>query len=206
MKRRVRPAAEQPVESIPEETSRPSPRRSYRAGQVLFGLGAATVLMALGSVAGYWLADAGTRWLPQMMGGLLAAGMLAVVFMIAGMFLIGPYAGSEIGRKRIVALTVLLLGAGVVRVAVHWASEPKPLTTMTKRAFYAAFERDTQRMVELGRTLGGLTKTIESRGDLFDAGDDTTVAAADMERFAIDVWTGFVHTAFALDHHGINQI
>lgn len=203
MKRRLRrpqPASAPPAESVPDAPQRPSPRRSYRAGQICFGIGVGLILLALGAIAGYWLADAGTRWLPQMMGGLLAAGMLALVLMIAGMFLIGPYAGREVGRRRIVALTVLLLGAGVVRVAVHWAGAPKPLTRLSKRAFHAGFEQDLRQAGQLSATLAGLQRALEGRVELFPAdGSEPRVATDDEERFLIDVWTGFVDTAFALD-------
>lgn len=198
--RRPRPVSLPPEVSAPEPRTRPAPRRSYRVGQILFGLGAALILLGIGSIAGYWLADAGTRWLPQMLGGLIGVGMLALVAMIAGLFLIGPYAGRELGRRRIVALTALLLVGGVVRVAVHWAGAPKPLTRMSKRTFHAGFEADRAQVAQLSATLAGLHRALEGRVDLFPAdGRPPPVASADEERFVIDVWAGFVDTAFALD-------
>lgn len=174
-------------------------RRSRRVGQVLFGAGVALVLLGLGAAGGYWLADAGTRWLPSMMGGLLGAGMMALVLMIAGLVIIGPYAGREIGRKRIVACTALLLVAGIARVAVHWAATPRPLQEIGEAAFYRSFERDRARVDELSRTLAGLRAALEARGHRFPVEGDGPVASADEERFLVDVWSGFVHTALALD-------
>ncbi len=203
MKRRFRrpqPASTPPSESIPDAPPRQAPRRSYRAGQICFGVGVAAILMGVGAMAGYWLADAGTRWLPQMLAGLLAVGMLSLVLMIAGMFLIGPYAGREVGRRRIVLFTALLLGAGIVRVAVHWAGAPKPLTQLTQRAFHDGFEADRRQVAQLAATLDGLRRTFEGRADLFPAdGASPRVASDDEERFLVDVWAGFVDTAFALD-------
>lgn len=199
-KRRPEPVSLPPGESAPQPPTRASPRRSYRVGQVLFALGAATILMGIGAIAGYWLADAGTRWLPQMLGGLIGAGMLALVLMIAGMFAIGPYAGRELGRRRIVLFTALLLGAGVVRVAVHWVGAPKPISRMSKRAFLAGFDDDRKQAAQLAATLDGLHRAFEGRVDLFPAdGVEPRVATDDEERFLLDVWTGFVDTAFALD-------
>lgn len=197
---RPEPVSDPPAISVPEPSPRPPPRRSRRAGQILFGLGAAIVLAGLGAVAGYWLADAGTRWLPQMLAGLLGAGMIALMLMIAGLFFIGTYAGREVGRRRIVLCAALLVLAGAGRLAVHWASGPRPLTEMSKRAFHAAFEQDARRVRDLARTLDGLHRALEGRPDLFPAdGAPPRVASADEERFLLDVWTGFVDTAFALD-------
>ncbi|MEZ4434080.1 MAG: YiiX/YebB-like N1pC/P60 family cysteine hydrolase [bacterium] len=195
--RRVAPHTPAPLESAPPAPDRPPPRRSRRAGQLLFGAGAALVLLGLGAAGGYWLADAGARWLPTMMGGLIGAGMIALVLMIAGLVLIGPYAGREIGRKRIVALTALLLVAGIARVVVHHLAEPRPLQRLDEDTWYAAVTRDARRIDELSRGLAGLTAALAAREALFTPG--AGVASADEERYLLDVWTGFVDTALALD-------
>ncbi len=176
-------------------------RRAARAsaGRVLWWTGALLLPLTVGAGAGYWVADRGARWLPTTLGALVLLGLIGVVCMAAGLYLLGPAVGRPRGRRRIVALGVLaVLGAGA-RVGLELMGGPSPLTSLDPKAHELAVRLDARQVTELDRALGGLVDLLAARGDLFAAGGPPRVLTADEEALVLEAWEVYLGAATALD-------
>ena len=98
-------------------------------GRGLWAGGALTLAVLAGVVAGYWIGDRGVRWVPDLLGIVAVLGVLALIAMAVGASAFD--AGGARLRKRSVALLGLALLAAGVRLAVHVASKPSPLSTLS---------------------------------------------------------------------------
>jgi hypothetical protein len=177
----------------------PSPRRQ-QIGAALSWLGAAAVPLAPGAALGFYAADAGMRWLPTMLGLLLAVVVLALAAMIAGRVLQGTAVhetprGRRV-RRRVIALGGLAAIAIAARLLLFWVARPTPLTTLAPEQFNRAFAADATSYREYDETLRGLVDALAQRGRLFEP---DAVLGADDERALREAWLALHDAAFALD-------
>lgn len=136
------PAPEPPPASSSSRTESRVDAPRERAGRLLYAGGGLLLTALVGAGLGYWAADREVRWLPTMLGALLVLGVVAVVGMAAGLYLLGPAAGRRRGRRRIVALGALAVIGAAGRLAVEWAAAPSPLTSMSPEAYERSFRLD----------------------------------------------------------------
>ncbi|NVB38961.1 protein tyrosine phosphatase [Pseudenhygromyxa sp. WMMC2535] len=113
--------------------------RQRKLGLVLHRLGVWIVPACLGAAIGFYLADQGLAWLPDMLGLLLIIGALALLFVAGGRALQGDAFrktahGREV-RRRVLVATFLAMAAGVTRLAVFWVSQDSPLTELERPDF-----------------------------------------------------------------------
>lgn len=185
-----------PLTTSPATPAAPDPRE--RAGQLLYAGGGLLLTALVGAGLGYWAADREVRWLPTMLGGLLVLGVVAVIGMALGLYLLGPAAGHRRGRRRILALAALaVVGAGG-RLVIDRAAAPSPLTAMSPEAYERSFRLDAQQVRELDRALERTVRLLEAQQGLFDAGAGR-VPTADEEALLIDAWQTYLTAAVALD-------
>jgi hypothetical protein len=177
--------------------------RRTTAGTILRRVGVVGIVSIPALAGGFWLADAGFRWMPDMLNVLLAVWLASLAAMIAAEAVVGRVRGSggsgrRVRRGVVICLIVLVLGGVGLRLGVGWAQQPTSLTKMSAEQFDAAFELDCQRYREYDSALHSLVAAMESRTDLFDP---TTVGVptADQEQFLRSTWLAIYDTAFALD-------
>ncbi len=168
-------------------------RKAEAIGNALFTLGALLLPLGIGAAAGYWIADRGVRWVPDTLAGLLLVWFLGFVAMLAGSMLAGPISGATAKRKRIVVLFALAMLVVAARIGVYEASKPTPLAAKSPAEFARLFQDDAIQYRDLDRTLDGSMRALES---LLPA---EGVLAADHEDAAVEAFSGWVDSAFALD-------
>ncbi len=175
-------------------------RLRRRVGRGLFAGGALTLPLGLGAAGGYWLADRGVLWAPDMLGGLLGVWIVALLAMIAGSYLLGPAVGSPRGRRRIAAFAALIVLAAAAQVGVRLLGRPSPLTSMDEAAFRRAFALDSRQYRELAAGLAEVRRQIEALPAFHRAGEGPApVLSADEERALLEAWLSSLHAALALD-------
>lgn len=162
-----------------------------RLGRGLY-VGGGLLLAGLAGVAvGYWLSDRGLHWLRTMLPALSLLGLLGLLAMAYGSLRLGE-TGWRRARRRTIALLALGLLAGVVRLGVHWAARPSPLSLLSPQLYgeVAAADESQYRIL-----VANLEQSVRRLGELpaADVLDEAT------EVWALDAWSGFVDAAFALD-------
>jgi hypothetical protein len=177
-----------PTSSSPHET----------LGQALYVGGGLLLPVGVGAALGYWAADREVRWAPTMVGWLLLLGFVALLLVMAGLYLLGPARGLRRGRRRILALTVLAICVAGARFGVAMGTRPTPLTTLEPDAFERSFRLDAQQYRELDRALAQVIALLEAQEGLFDTGVGR-VPTADEEALLIDAWRTYLTAALALD-------
>lgn len=157
----------------------------------MFTSGALAVPVGVGVTIGYWVADAGVRWVPSTLGFLAVFVAVGLVLMAVGSHL--GATESKPRQKRIVSLAVLAALAIAVRIGVWYASTPSVLSARPEPEFLTIYRADAQQMTDLDRGLysarATLTATVPANG----------VLDADAERVVADAWAAYVNQAFALD-------
>lgn len=158
-------------------------------GSVLDELGQALLPGALGAALGYYLSDQGTPLLPDLLGGLLLAGVLGVALIVGGKLLHGRAweenpRGARL-RKRVVFFLVIGSLALGGRLALFYAEQPSPLTALPREDLQAAFMVDLQRYRELERGMEATLRVLEAQPWLGpEAPED--VLSAEQEAMLLD--------------------
>lgn len=178
-----------PVETPPTGAI-PDPNPS-RVGRGLY-VGGALLLAGLAGVGlGYWLSDRGVHWLRTMLPALSALGVLGLLAMAYGSLRLGE-SGWRRARRRTIAFLALGLLAGVVRLGVHWAARPSPLSTLPVDRYVEVANADEAQYRIL---VANLEQSVRRLAELPAA----EVLDEASEGWALDAWSGFVDAAFALD-------
>ena len=123
-------------------------------GSCLDRIGQLALPAGVGLVAGYWIADLGVPWLPDVLAGLAVFFVWALLLILVGQWLKGRVVRVAEGRSRIRRRALVLLGlaaaAAAVRLGVHWLEQPAPLTRLARADLVAGFRLDTERVRALG--------------------------------------------------------
>lgn len=188
------PAAATP--SVPASDPKAAKRRP-QLGRVVFAAGALTLPLGIGVGLGFWISDAGARWIP-VVGWLLLGWIAGLLVMIGGAYLMGPAVGSPKGRKRIVGCALLVLLAAGARLGVAWLNQPGPLASMRPLEFTRTIRADTQRYRALDRELEGTVRALRAL-PVFAGDDATAVLSEDEERALLEGWLAYLDVAFSLD-------
>lgn len=171
-----------------------------KAGVVIHRLGEWAFPACVGTAIGFYLADRGVPWLPNVLALVLVTSAVALLMIAGGRALRGlAYRNSEQGRvlrRRVLAATLLGLLAGVGRLVLFWVEQPSPLTSLDRDAFDQTYHADAQRYAELDAGLEHYLVVLEARPELFV---DGAVLSADDERMVLDAWEAIYASAFALD-------
>lgn len=162
-----------------------------RLGGLLFSLGALTLPVGVGAVGGYWMADAGVRWVPTTLGTLAVLAAVGLVLMAVGVRLSATEAAPK--HKRLAGLAVLATIAIGVRFAVWAVSEPSPLSLRSETELLSIYRADTRQVADLERVL------MDSRSTIARAVPAQGVLSAADERVVAEAWSAFTNAAFALD-------
>lgn len=170
--------------------SPPDPNSS-RLGRVLYVGGGLWLAGLVGVAVGYWLSDRGLHWLRSMLPALSVLGLLGLLAMAYGSLRLGE-TGWRRARRRTIALLALGLLAGVVRLGLHWAAQPSPLSLLSPQRYSEVAHADESQYRLL---VANLEQSVRRLGELpsVEVLDDTNEARA------LDAWVGFVDAAFALD-------
>jgi len=174
-------------------------------GRFVSQAGHLSLPLGLGAILGFYAADQGTRWLPDMLQAVLLVFVIGFVAMPLGRILQGAaYRDSPERRKlrrRIVACLVLAASCVAGRLAVFRMERPSPLTRLSENEFNNAFAADVQRYREFERALEESVAFLERRGDIFagSAGGAPEVLSADDERTLLETWASVYDLSFALD-------
>ncbi|MCA8922139.1 MAG: protein tyrosine phosphatase [Planctomycetes bacterium] len=179
---------------------RPAVRRP-QLGRVLFAAGALTLPLGVGVGLGFWISDAGVRWIP-LVGWLLVGWILGLLIMIGGATLMGPAVGSPKGRKRIFACAMLVLLAAGARLGVAWLNQPGPLAAMGPVEFARTVRDDTARYQALDRQLDGVVRAVRELS-VFQGDDPEGVLSGDDEAALVEGWLAYLDLAFSLDQQRV---
>jgi hypothetical protein len=175
--------------------------RRAAIGRLLDGAGRLGLPFAAGLGAGYWIADRGARWLPDVLAGLLLLVLVSSLLMATGFALrrrlVTETAAGLRVRKRLVALSLLVAVALGARLAVWWAEQPSPLTRLAPAERRLAFAIDVDRYRELERSLELLVRRLEADPRLSSGGDRALLP--DEEELLLEAWVAAHDQAFALD-------
>ncbi len=162
-----------------------------RLGESLYTAGTLALPLGIGAAGGYWIADAGARWVPTTLGALLVVGVLGLALLAAGSSLTATQRSPK--TKRFLFFTLLAFLAAVLRLGVWWASTPTPLATRDHADFLRVFRDDVKQVSALAHALddagGTIAASVPRQG----------VLSADAEQVVADAWAGYVHASFALD-------
>ncbi len=132
-------------------------------GKVLDGLGQLLLPAALGAALGYYASDQGLPLLPDMLGLLLLAGLLGVILVLAGKVLGGKAHQGDRLRKRVVAVMVLGVLALGGRLALFYAEQDSPLTSLPREDLQQAYMVDLQRFRELDASIEATLRRLEAQ-------------------------------------------
>lgn len=160
-----------------------SGRALWRRASVI--VGCLLLSVGFGIVLGYWAADREVRWYPSM-------ALSVLLFSSAGFGLVAL--GVRPLRLPFASLATLSLGATVY---VLLGVKSSPLTAMSGAEFRRVHETDAHYFRDLDRTLQGLVARLETRREVFDT---ARVLSPEEEALVVDVWSGFLDSALALDH------
>jgi len=165
-----------------------------RTGLIAFPFG-------LGAVAGFWAADSGVRWLPEMLGAVLVLAAFSLICFALGRWLRGraeevTSQGRRLRRRVVFAIALGGLAAAG-RLALFWVEAPSPLTALMQADFDRAFAIDAARYEALDAGLEALLVRLEAHPEL--AAHSEAVLSADAEALLKDAWPAFYDQAFALD-------
>jgi hypothetical protein len=172
-----------------------------RLGWVLYGLGALTFPLGLGLGLGYWVADRGVRWVPSMVGVVLATWIGGLLLLVAGTYALGPLRGNRHGRKRTVVFGTSIVVAAVLYAGAKVLSQPTPLTSMPPQQFERSFAADALLYRDLDRALAGVVALLDAQEGVFTpVAGEAPVLTADQEAAVAGAWDTFVHVGARLDH------
>lgn len=172
-------------------------------GRFLDRLGQLGLPLGVGLFVGYWLADRGIPWTPNMLAGLAVFFVYALLLILVGQWIKGKAVrledGGEVLRKRVVVLLVLLFIAAGVRLGTYWLDQPAPLTRLPRADLQRGFQLDTEQYRRLEREMESLVLRLE-QSPLSEPGNNKlrTLTAAD-EELLRGVWVAFYYNAFALE-------
>lgn len=134
-----------------------------QVGRVLDGLGQLLLPAALGAALGYYGSDQGLPLLPDMLGILLIAGLAGVLLVLAGKVLGGKAHQGDRLRKRVVAVMVLGVLALGGRLALFYAEQDSPLTSLPREDLHQAYMVDLQRYRELDAAIEASLRRLEAQ-------------------------------------------
>jgi len=194
----------QPPAETGEAPQAPQRRRTALiVGRGLHFLGLLSLPLTLGAVLGFYAADRGTRWLPDMLGVILAVLVFGLVALPFGRLLEGrafkEAPGTKKLRRRVIVCLVLAAVGIAGRMVMFWVERPSPLTDLSIVQFNRAFEIDSRRYVEYDRGLERALVFLEKHEELFDE-EKQSVPTPDQERELLDSWATVYDYAFSLDH------
>lgn len=162
-----------------------------RVGESLYTAGTLALPFGLGGAVGYWVSDAGARWVPTTLGVLLLIGGFGLAFLAAGSYLTSTQRSPK--TKRFAFFTLLAFLAAVLRFGVWWASTPTGLALRDQADFIRVYRDDVEQAAALEHALFDASKAIAANVP------ETGVLTADGERVVADAWMAYVDAAFALD-------
>ncbi len=162
-----------------------------RVGESLYTAGTLALPFGLGGAVGYWVSDAGARWVPTTLGVLLLVGGLGLACLAAGSYLTASQSSPK--TKRFVFFTLFAFLAAVLRLGVWWASTPTPLAVRDHADFLRVYRDDVAQAAALEHALFDASKSIAAHVP------EEGVLTADGERVVGDAWVAYVDAAFALD-------
>lgn len=172
-----------------------------RFGSALVATGALALPAILGVAVGYWVSDVGVPWMPDTVGILAVAAIVAGAAILVGSAVRGRlYAESVEGRrlrKRSLAGLGLVALAALARLAVEWTQQPSHLSSLSETEYNAAFEADRNRYLQLSAELAALLPHVEAPGALRPGADG--LLSADQERLLLDAWSALFDQALVLD-------
>jgi len=144
----------------------PSPdSRRIKLARALDLLGLAGLPVGVGVGLGYWIADRGVAWLPDVLQGLILLGVLSILLILTATRLRGDHVsvtpqGVRV-RKRVAAFFGLLLLAALAWLAQDLAEQPAPLTQVPPDELGEAFELDAARFQEHAAGLSAVVDRLE---------------------------------------------
>ena len=172
-----------------------------RVGRLLDRLGQLTLPLGVGALGGYAAADQEVRFLPSMLGVLLAWAFVGLVAIVVGRWLAGKAVTESEGglrvRRRVAAAMVLAALALTARLGLWWTEQPTDLTRLTETEFEAAFAVDTDRYRAHAAALDTLAAQLDA-ADLPPAGHER-VLTPDEELALREVWVAAHDIAVDLD-------
>ena len=168
-------------------------------GRVLYFSGIFLFPFSLGGVLGFYAADQGVPWLPDMISGVLSGSLLAMVLIMVGRWLLGRVhvespEGRRLSRRMLLAISLTTVGVGM-RLWVYWAEQPAPLTLLQEDDFEEAWAVDARSYQDQNATLDALLARLE-RHAMFD-GD--RVLSPDEEQLILSSWRIVYDSSFALE-------
>ncbi len=176
-----------------------SERFLKKLGAALYYLGVFLFPFSLGGVLGFYAADQGVRWLPEMISGVLSGCVLALVLIVIGRWLLGRMHQETPGGRRLLVrlqiVIVLTLIASGLRLWVHWAQQPAQLTQLARDDFEEAFALDARSYQDQNATLDALLARME--GHPMFAED--RVLSPDEERLLLSAWRIVYDAGFVLE-------
>lgn len=172
-----------------------------RLGRLIDRLGQLTLPLGVGALVGYGAADQEVRFLPSMLGVLLAWSFVGLVAIVVGRALAGKAVTETEGglkvRRRVALAMALATLALTARLGLWWAEQPTDLTRLTETEFEAAFAVDTDRYRAHAAALDTLAAQLDA-ADLPPAGHDR-VLTPDEEAQLREVWVAVHDIAVDLD-------
>jgi hypothetical protein len=170
----------------------PGPRRLATA-RLLDVLGQLGLPIGIGVVVGFWAADRGIRWLPDMLEALILLGAVCLLLMLAAMRLRRGHVhatpqGQRL-RRRVAVIFGLLLLASIGWLIAHLAEQPSLLTLVPRESLGEAFDLDSAAFREHTSGLETLLDRLEQQPFLAADGHEPGVLGADEEALLLDAWT-----------------
>ncbi len=171
-----------------------------RIGATLYWIGVFGFPAAIGAIFGFYAADQGVPWLPDMVSAVLAVAAVALLLVVIGRSVRGhtfvqTTEGVRLSRRVIVA-SALVLVAAAGRLTVFAFELPSPLTELSPEAYEEAFEVDSAQYRELARGIDALVRRVEA-DPAFDGTKE--VLDADAEARLLDAWSALYDQSLALD-------
>ena len=167
---------------------------------MLHRLGVWTFPACVGATVGFYIADRGVPWLPDMLAALLVVSAIALLLIGGGRAMLGQAfrktPEGRVVRRRVIVSTSLAFAAGLARLALFWVEQPSPLTELSRDDFDQTYLVDAQSYAELDAGLEHYLVLLEARPELFT---DDAVLSADDERLVLDAWEAIYASSFALD-------
>ena len=167
-----------------------------KLGRFLYFSGVFLFPFSLGGILGFYAADQGVRWLPEMISGVLAGCILALVLILLGRWLEGKFFDrtDRLSRRLQFAIVLAVLGTGM-RLWVFWAEQPSPLTELHEDAFEEAYAMDVRSYQDQTATLDALLARLE--GHAMFEGD--RVLTHEEEQVLLGSWRVVYDAGFALE-------
>ena len=169
--------------------------RVQKIGQGIYYAGVFLFPFSLGGVIGFYMADQGVKWLPDMIGSVLAASVLAMLLILAGRWLRDRFFDKDGLSVRVsIALVLLVIGAGM-RLWVHWAEQPSDLTTLDRSVFEEAYAMDVRSYQDQNATLDALLARLEGQ-PMFQ---EDRVLTPEEEQLLLSSWRVLYDAGFQLE-------